>query len=92
MKNKEALGRESLDRESLLSLIQDSMLENMLSDLKDPEKRNPQLYNAIIKELQRNGINCVPKAGEDGDNALASLLKATKENFELDYGANGLVN
>ena len=83
MKNKEPL-----DRESLLSLIHD----NMLDDLKDPEKRNPQLYNAIIKELQRNGINCVPKAGEDGDNALASLLKATKENFELDYGANGLVN
>lgn len=75
-----------------MSLIQDNMLENMLNDLKDPEKRNPQLYNAIIKELQRNGINCVPKAGEDGDNALASLLKATKENFELDYGANGLVN
>ena len=51
MKNKE-----TLDRESLLSLIQDNMLENMLNDLKDPEKRNPQLYNAIIKELQRNGL------------------------------------
>lgn len=68
------------------------MLENMLSDLKDPAKRTPQLYQAVIKELSRNGINCVPKAGEDGDNALASLLKATKDNFELDYGANGLVN
>lgn len=86
MKNKE-----SLDREDILSLIQDSMLENMLEDLKDPEKRTPQLYNAVIKELSRNGINCIPKAGEDGDNALASLLKATKENFESDYGANGLV-
>ena len=87
MKNKEPL-----DRESLLSLIQDNMLENMLSDLKDPEKRNPQLYNAIIKELQRNGINCVPKAGEDGDNALASLLKATKENFENSYRGDMSVN
>lgn len=83
--------KESLDREDILSLIQDSMLENMLEDLKDPEKRTPQLYNAVIKELARNGVNCVPKAGEDGDNALASLLKATKENFESDYGANGFV-
>lgn len=88
MKKKET----SVDREELLGLIQDTMLENLLEDLKNPEKRTPQLYSAIIKELQRNGINCMPKAGEDGDNALASLLKATKDSFELDYGANGLVN
>lgn len=75
--------------EELLGGIQESLLKNMLSDLQNPEKRNPQLYNAIIKELERNGINCIPKAGEDGENALMSLLKATKERFEEDgYGVS----
>ena len=68
--------------EELLALIQDSMLKSMLEDLKTPEKCTPQLYNAIIKELQRNGINCIPKAGEDSQNALGELLKATKDDFE----------
>lgn len=71
--------------EELLGNIQESLLDNMLEDLQNPAKRSPQLYNAIIKELERNGINCVPKAGDGDENALTRLLKATKEKFENDY-------
>lgn len=74
--------------EELLGDIQNSLLENMLADLQDPDKRSPQLYNAIIKELERNAINCIPKAGDSGENALAKLLKATQAKFEEDgYGS-----
>ncbi len=62
------------------------MLGYMKDDLEDPERRSPQLYNAIIKELDRNGIDCIPKAGEDESNALGRLLEATKKKFEDDYG------
>lgn len=77
--------------EELLGNIQESLLDNMLEDLQNPDKRSPQLYNAIIKELERNGINCVPKAGDGDENALTRLLKATKEKFENDYG-EGIIN
>ena len=74
--------------ESLLGNIHEEMLQNMLNDLRNPDKRSPQLYNAIIKELERNGIDCVPKAGEGEENALNKLLKATKENFEESYATS----
>ena len=45
------------DLEELLGNLQSELLNNMLEDLSNPEKRSPQLYNAIIKELERNGIN-----------------------------------
>lgn len=67
-----------------MALIHEEMLENMRRDLDDPEKRSPQLYNAIIKELQRNGIDCVPKRGEEQDNALYGLLEATKARLNED--------
>ena len=73
--------------ESLLGNIHEEMLQNMLNDLRNPDKRSPQLYNAIIKELERNGINCIPKAGDGDENALSRLLKATKQRFEEDYGS-----
>lgn len=72
--------------EQLMAVIHEEMLENMRRDLEDPDKRTPQLYNAIIKELQRNGIDCVPKRGEDQDNALFGLLEATKARLEEDQG------
>lgn len=78
--------------ESLLGNIHEEMLQNMLNDLRNPDKRSPQLYNAIIKELERNGIDCVPKAGEVEENALSKLLKATKENFENSYRGDMSVN
>lgn len=48
-----------------------------------------EISYAIIKELERNGINCVPKAGDGDENALTRLLRATKEKFEEDYGNVG---
>lgn len=71
--------------EELLGEIQELMLGHMKEDLENPQKRSPQLYNAIIKELERNGIDCIPKAGEDQENALTALLKSTKEHFENSY-------
>lgn len=71
--------------QEMLAALQEGMLERMLEDLEDPDKRGPQLYNAIIKELQRNGIDCLPKAGQDGQNALQRLLEATRSSSEV-YG------
>lgn len=65
-------------KEELLSQIHDNLLADMLEDLKNPDKRTPQLYNAIIKELERNGIDCTPKAGEEQANALGMLLESVK--------------
>ena len=76
-------------KEELLSEIHDYLLKDMLEDLKNPDKRTPQLYNAIIKELERNGIDCIPKAGEDQQNALQSLLEGVKSAYEEDYGSYG---
>ena len=78
--------------ESLLGNIHEEMLQNMLNDLRNPDKRSPQLYNAIIKELERNGIDCVHKAGDGEENALSKLLKATRENFENSYRGDMSVN
>ena len=76
--------------EELLGEIQEIMLGHMKEDLADPDKRSPQLYNAIIKELARNGIDCVPKAGDEQSNALQNLLKSVQESFDEDYGTNTL--
>lgn len=78
--------------QKMLGQLQQGMLQMMLQDLNDPDKRGPQLYNAIIKQLQRNGIDCLPKAGDGEENALSKLLKATKENFENSYRGDMSVN
>lgn len=70
------------NKEEMLSQIHEHLLKDMLEDLKDPSKRSPQLYNAIIKELERNGIDCVPKAGEGASNALYDLLNGVKEHYD----------
>lgn len=71
--------------EGLLSQIHESLLESMLNDLRNPDKRSPALYSAIIKELDRNGIDITPKAG-DGDSILAQLTAEVKQNMEDSYG------
>lgn len=76
-------------KEELLSEMHDYLLKDMLEDLKNPDKRTPQLYNAIIKELERNGIDCIPKAGEDQQNALQSLLEGVKSAYEEDVAYYG---
>ena len=82
--------RQKNTREQLLGSIQEKMLSNMLEDLNNPEKCTPQLYNAIIKELQRNGIDCLPKAGEEGENALNKLLTVVREDFSGDDYIGGV--
>lgn len=77
--------------EDFLGQIQEAMYKCMMNDLETPDKRSPQLYNAIIKELARNGIDCIPKAGDDANNALGELLKKVKTTYEQDYGDN-LIN
>lgn len=72
--------------EQLMGSIQERMLENMLDDLNNPDKCTPQLYNAIIKELARNGIDCIPKAGEASENALQRLLEAVRSDLSEEVG------
>ena len=78
--------------EQILSQIQGKLAEKMLEDLSNPEKCTPQLYNAIIKELERNGIDCLPKSGEGSENSLQKLLNGVQERFNQDYGTDTLVS
>ncbi|UCR91160.1 putative packaging maturation protein A [Ralstonia phage RpT1] len=48
--------------EELLAQVHLEVAQNMLADLRDPEKRTPALYNAIIKFLKDNGIEIEPKS------------------------------
>ena len=80
----------SKPKEEMLEGIHTLMLASMLEDLKDPDKRTPSLYSAIIKELQRNNIDIVPRAG-DTDSALAQLLAGVQELDDSDaYTPKGL--
>ena len=77
--------------EEILGLIQEKLYDAMSNDLDNPEKRSPQLYNAIIKELERNGIDCVLKAGDDDGNALNSLLLKVQNTYsEAGYDRESL--
>ena len=79
----------SKPKEEMLEGIHTLMLSSMLEDLKDPDKRTPSLYSAIIKELQRNNIDIVPKAGGT-DSALAQLLAGVQELDDSGYTPKGL--
>ena len=77
--------------EELLGLIQEKLYDAMSNDLDDPDKRSPQLYNAIIKELERNGIDCVLKAGDAEGNALNSLLMKVHNTYsEAGYDSQAI--
>lgn len=67
--------------EALLEDIHCILLKDLLEDLKNPDKRTPQLYNAVIKELERNGIDCIPKAGEEAGDTLKAILDNVTENL-----------
>lgn len=67
--------------EDLLGAIQEKLYDAMSNDLDNPDKRSPQLYNAVIKELERNGIDCILKAGDDADNALNNLLVKVQNTY-----------
>jgi hypothetical protein len=61
--------------EQLLEAIDTATGRNLLADLRDPERRSPQLYNAIGKYLERHKFTIQklqPDAGLLG--ALADAL------------------
>ncbi|MFK9897393.1 hypothetical protein, partial [Pseudomonas aeruginosa] len=43
-----------MDLIKFLEMLDTEMAQQMLMDLKNPEKRTPQLYNAIGKLLERH--------------------------------------
>lgn len=75
---------EKSELEGLLGDIHSVLLKDLLEDLQNPKKRTPQLYNAVIKELERNGIDCVPKAGDEAGDTLKAIL----DNVQKDLGDN----
>lgn len=66
--------------QQLLEAIDTEKARYMLSDLRDPEKRTPQLYNAIEKLLERHKFTIsklTPDASLLGE--LASALDEVDE-------------
>lgn len=76
--------------EQLLEAIDTEKAQYMLQDLRDPDKRTPQLYNAIEKLLERHKFTIAklkPNASLLGD--LADALKEVPEMTEGElYGSN----
>lgn len=70
--------------ERLLELIDTEKAQYLLADLRDPEKRSPQLYNAIEKFLERHKFaisKLTPDVGILGElaSALAEVPSLTDE-------------
>jgi hypothetical protein len=76
--------------EQLLEAIDTEKAQYMLADLRDAEKRTPQLYNAIEKLLERHKFTIAklkPNASLLGDLASALDEVPTMTDAEL-YGSN----
>lgn len=67
--------------QQLLEAIDTEKARYMLSDLRDPEKRTPQLYNAIEKLLERHKFT-IAKLKPD-ESLLGDLAAALNEFPEL---------
>ncbi|WZX11506.1 DNA packaging protein [Pseudomonas phage YZU-PF-006] len=66
--------------EKLLEAIDTEKAQYMLMDLRDPEKRTPQLYNAIEKLLERHKFTIAKlKPDESLLGDLAGALEEVKE-------------
>lgn len=63
--------------EELLLEIDSELAKQMLKDLKDPERRGPQLYNAISKMLDRHKFN-ISKVAPD-EETLGELAEGLPE-------------
>ena len=64
--------------EQLLGQLHLEMAQTMLADLRDPDKRSPQLYNAIIKFLKDNGIEIEPRSPEEAEKAAKEKSSAAQ--------------
>lgn len=70
-----------------LELLDTEMAQRMLVDLQDPERRTPQLYNAIGKLLDRHKFQ-VSKLTPD-ENILGGLAGSLEE-YNKKMDASGL--
>ena len=63
--------------ELLLEAIDTETGRNLLADLRDPERRSPQLYNAIGKYLERHKFAIAKLKPDEG--LLGDLAQALAE-------------
>lgn len=63
--------------EQLLEAIDTETGRNLLADLRDPERRSPQLYNAIGKYLERHKFAIAKLKPDEG--LLGELAQALAE-------------
>lgn len=73
----------------LLEMLDTEMAQRMLADLKDEDKRTPQLYNAIGKLLDRHKFQ-ISKLTPDA-NILGGLASGLEDYNKL-VGENGLTD
>ncbi|MBA1211524.1 DNA packaging protein [Pseudomonas oryzihabitans] len=70
--------------EQLLEAIDTETGKNLLADLRDPERRTPQLYNAIGKYLERHKFTIQKLQPDEG--LLGDLAAALDEVPDLSDG------
>ncbi len=63
--------------EQLLEAIDTETGRNLLADLRNPERRSPQLYNAVGKYLERHKFAIAKLKPDEG--LLGDLAKALAE-------------
>ncbi|AYD82958.1 DNA packaging protein A [Escherichia phage vB_EcoP_PHB20] len=74
---------------TFLEMLDTAMAQRMLADLSDPERRSPQLYNAINKLLDRHKFQ-IGKLQPDV-HILGGLAGALEE-YKEKVGENGLTD
>ena len=78
-----------MDLIKFLEMLDTEMAQQMLMDLKNPEKRTPQLYNAIGKLLERHKFQ-ISKLTPDR-NILGGLAEGLEE-YNKTVGSDGLTD
>lgn len=74
---------------TFLEMLDTAMAQRMLADLSDPERRSPQLYNAINKLLDRHKFQ-IGKLQPD-EHILGGLAGALDE-YKSQVGDDGLTD
>lgn len=74
---------------TFLEMLDTAMAQRMLADLSDPERRSPQLYNAINKLLDRHKFQ-IGKLQPD-EHILGGLAGAL-DDYKAKVGDSGLTD
>ena len=74
---------------TFLEMLDTAMAQRMLADLSDPERRSPQLYNAINKLLDRHKFQ-IGKLQPDVH--ILGGLDGALEEYKEKVGDNGLTD